>query len=188
MRYEGNTLHEALGKALGTRDQYRRKIVRRHHQTKQYQEHLSTSDQLQPLRSIAIDRAKAYLARANYDFGSPEDGYAEIFLIDLQEVIELPGSECGRAVTSRNGTPQWQYDFGQYSAHPFFVLVFGHSHPDDSRNPSDEDMRRLCRPSYRVPGASSSDRDLYPYAPVVIGCRNRVREWNRNGRFRQWDR
>jgi len=147
---------------------------------------LLTSDDLTQHRARAVQRAQSYLASANYDFGEPEDGYAEIFLIDLQKVIELPGPNCGRAVTSSNGTPQWEYDFGPYSSHPFYVLVFGHSHPDDSRNPSNADKRRLCRPSLRVPGARSSDRDLYPYAPVVIGCRSGARPYNENRQYRQW--
>lgn len=182
--YRGTSVKDALGKALRTRDKL--KIGQPHTKPKQLRR--TTSADLQDLRREAIAGARAYLANSNYNAGSPEDGYAEVFLIDLQQVVKLPGSQCGHPVTGADGTPKWRYDFSRFRAHPFYVLVFGYSHPNISRNPSAEERRMLCRPSTPRPGNPNSDRDLFPYAPVVIGCANGSRPWNTNRTYRQWDR
>jgi len=84
MRYEGNTLQEALGKALGTWDQYGRKIDRRRVPAllvKQFEPTNLLGPALQeflgPMRQNAVRNALSYL-NSLYDPDNPDEiGYSE---------------------------------------------------------------------------------------------------------------
>ncbi len=170
MRYEGNTLREALGKALGTRDQYGRPKKKQFQVKQEETDAPVTSQELDSLRGPAIERAKAYIANADYSLNAPEDGYAELYLLDTREQVELAGPLAGYPVRTRDGTLKFRYDFNNYSSHPFYVLVFAHSHPRRDRSTRLSDQSYLCRPSRPVSGDPQSDQDLMRYAPLVIGC------------------
>lgn len=133
-------------------------------------EHNVDPRHLDSLRESAIIRAKGFLRSADYRVNRPEEGYAELYLLDTQEVIKLPGNQAGRAVRNGVGELKFEYNFGQYRQHPFFVLVFGHSHPKKHNSSRAREHRYLCYPSTPQPGDPQSDEDLKEFAPVVIGC------------------
>jgi len=173
MLYTGNTLADAFSKALGRPIGQKAKTFGAYGSKPdgfgKQDEIITRSDQLNQHRAQAIARAEQYLRTVDTSFRSREYGYAELFLLDEQRVVPLEDLEAGHPVQSSDGIPKFKYDFPEYAGHPYFVLVFGHSHPSRSRNPSLSERRELSNLSRPGPGNPDGDTNLLRYAPVVIG-------------------
>jgi len=165
MRYEGNTLREALGKALGTRDQYGRKIVRGQPLVQKQdvapgEYTIEQQDLLYRTRIEAVQRAKNWL-RANFTWRSNEEiGYVEYFNVLTGEFDRRPpngdaGHPCGNLLQ-----PKYCYTEGPRDA-GWEVLVWGHSHPATDNSPTAPSFHSDAR-------YGPDDPALLRFAPVVI--------------------
>jgi len=169
MLYTGNTLREALGKALGTRDQYGRKIERHTYGKQDQSQPLAdeTRQTLHDLREAAILRAKSSSVNsANLEHGQMEEGFMSLYFTDVPggEVLDLDGPQAGRGIV-RNGIPMFEYFTDRYMSRPFWVLVFAHSHPEDGSAGDQSYLRGL---SPYGGDTMTGDRALNDHAPVCI--------------------
>lgn len=187
MLYRGNSVREAVGKALGVRDEFGRKIANpiNRHPLGYKSAPIELEQNLANLRSTAIQNAKNYINNANIDFGEDEDGYVELYFVDNGEVHQLRGAQAGRPRNGSDGTPHFDYDLRAYRSRPFWVLCWAHSHTwRDRRDRSLSTQRLLSRPS-------DDDRNnLMPFAPLVIKSPPQSRQpmaWGEGGSFRQFN-
>jgi len=168
MLYTGNTLREALGKALGTRDQYGRKIERRTSsifQTKQFPPTNMTGPELQdflrPYRAAAVQRAISDLS-SRYNTDEPNEiGYAEWYNRNTGEHLIWGAGRAGRPCRKPDGGKHFCFRAPQ--ARGWEILVLGHSHPPTSTHglpgltdTSDDDE------------LSGGDGRLAEYGPMVL--------------------
>lgn len=165
MLYRGNSVREAVGKALGVRDESGRKIANpiNRYPLGYKSGPIELEQNLANLRSTAIQNAKNYINNANIDFGEDEDGYVELYFVDNGEVLQLRGREAGYPETDEDGRPHFKYDLRRFRGRPFWILCWAHSHPWDSRR--DQSLQTRTR----LAQASHGDRNnLLPFAPLVI--------------------
>jgi len=180
MRYEGNTLREALGKALGTRDQYGRKIIRaadrRAILAAPSQKSIRTIQpagtpvdvspgNLQQLREAALQRCRSSaMARAQLGPRHEEEGFMSLYFVDNGEIKDFDEADAGAGRTDHTtGQKYFDYNAHNYRSRPIWVLCWGHTHP----GPSGVGSRYLAGPSGDA-RREDGDYRLLRYAPLII--------------------
>lgn len=113
---------------------------------------------LETLRRQAERNARSALSNADMSPGALEEGYLELYYTDTGEILRLSGSNAGRGYYDSQGEAHFEYSANNYTARPFWVLVWGHSHPARNRGEPPRSRRGLSR----------NDEGLLETAPVYI--------------------
>jgi len=147
MRYEGNTLREALGKALGTRDQYGRKIVRGRPLLRKQVDVTSphaTAQAIGMARIEAVRVARTEIASKTVAAGQDETGIIIAYNRETGELRVLHEPESGRPLRLAGQTEGEASKFQFTTAHlrsNEIALCTAHTHPL-TRRPRDIRVQR----------------------------------------------
>ncbi len=134
MLYTGDTLRQALGKALGTRDQYGRKIEEFGTEKQDGGENpYASPEAIARARENAIWDAKRWISAADVSEGSPE--VAIVYLYDkttgqrrhLVGRKNSDGSAGGGQVTFSSTNNRFRFSFSMNTSREI-ILVTAHSH------------------------------------------------------------
>ena len=166
--FHGDTLEEVLGKALGRRDEFGRRITALPIHAIQQKQSGPTNllgaalqNYLRPLRHVAVQRAIQYLS-ALYDPENPDEiGYAEWFNRRTGEHDVRETGTAGRPCNKPDGGKH--YCFNAPRARGWEILVLGHSHP-----PTSTLGTRGYVDTRHDDQMSGDDRRLARFGPMVL--------------------
>jgi len=163
MLYTGNTLREALGKALGTRDQYGRKIERRTYGKQDTQSNpFAAQAAIARAREEAVAWAENYMTVQRTYGNGHEFGCYATYNEETGETVKYP-----RNVAGFGGGSHYRFS---YRPSQGILLVTGHSHPRESdadpHGSSDETNEQNTVLTEEQ--LDEADSDLLDHAPVVI--------------------
>ncbi len=153
MLYKGDTVYEAVSKALGRRRYKQDEVNSR-----------GTAEAIREARQKAVKRAMLMISSADVTVGARETGLAFVYDKTTGTTRAVTEPEVGRGTNNH-----FHFDF-TYSASREVVLVTAHSHPMESEAGGFLDRRDAQRRNARNEGIVGNDDDeqLLERAPVVI--------------------
>ena len=152
MLYEGDTVYEAVSKALGWR--LKQADVNPH----------GTPEAITNARQKAVKKAMLMIASADVSVGARETGLALVYDKTTGVTRPVVEPEAGRGTNNH-----FHFDF-TYSANREIVLVTAHSHPKESEAGGFIARRRAEQRNALNEGTRGNDDDeqLLERSPVVI--------------------
>jgi len=172
MLYTGNTLREALGKALGTRDQYGRKIEKFGTEKQDGGENPHASPEaIARARENAVQDARTWISSVDVSEGARER--ARVYIYDRQtgSVRILTDDQAGATENSSFSSTDRHFRF-RFSWHPNreIILATAHSHPHANRSgglQASREADRIDRLNENI-DRNRDDQNLRRIAPLVL--------------------
>jgi len=184
MLYTGNTLREALGKALGTRDEYGRPLQGRFKQLAATLSDDSTNPNTTPeaIRRAREDAVRLTMSEIRGSQYTVRPGRDEIGLITIYHTTDgrieiLPPERSGNPAKDSDGVARkWKFHFEPYiSDESVIIMCSAHTHPRESTHGlppgatrSTDRLNTIQRADSGSSNLNLKDQRLLTHGPVVI--------------------